>query len=473
MLKTKAGYNSKIIIRKATTLAANNMEDLVSLCKRRGFVFRSNELYGGMQGLYDYGPLGVELKNNLKAAWWSSMVYERDDVEGLDAAILSKPSVLKFSGHEDTFTDPLTDCRSCKSRWRADNLSDNKCPSCGSDDLTEPRPFNLMFKTNIGPIDDGQSFAYLRPETAQQIFINFKNVLDSTSRSVPFGIAQIGKAFRNEVNPRNFIFRLREFEQMELEFFVAPGSDEKWHKYWVEKRLAWWVKQGVSNKNISLYDVPKNELSHYSKKTTDLMYEFPHGLEELEGVANRTDFDLGSHTKNPKDFKISSSVLDNNESTSKLGVLDNKTGERFIPYVIEPSAGLDRGVLALLNEAYKKESLDNNKERIVLSLAPHLAPIKAAIIPLKKNNEELVELAQQLKTKLQGLNHGRVLLENTGNIGKNYRRHDEIGTPICITVDFDTLENETVTIRDRDTMGQKVVGLEEVESVFAETIKQA
>jgi len=473
VLKTKAGYNSKIIIRKAITLAANNMEDLVSLCKRRGFVFRSNELYGGMQGLYDYGPLGVELKNNLKAAWWSSMVYERDDVEGLDAAILSKPSVLKFSGHEDTFTDPLTDCRSCKSRWRADNLSDNKCPSCGSDDLTEPRPFNLMFKTNIGPIDDGQSFAYLRPETAQQIFINFKNVLDSTSKSIPFGIAQIGKAFRNEVNPRNFIFRLREFEQMELEFFVAPGSDEKWHEYWVEKRLAWWVKQGVSNKNISLYDVPKNELSHYSKKTTDLMYEFPHGLEELEGVANRTDFDLGSHTKNPKDFKISSSVLDNNESTSKLGVLDNKTGERFIPYVIEPSAGLDRGVLALLNEAYKKESLDNNKERIVLSLAPHLAPIKAAIIPLKKNNEELVELAQQLKTKLQGLNHGRVLLENTGNIGKNYRRHDEIGTPICITVDFDTLENETVTIRDRDTMGQKVVGLEEVESVFAETIKQA
>ena len=449
------------------------MEDLVSLCKRRGFVFRSNELYGGMQGLYDYGPLGVELKNNLKAAWWSSMVYERDDVEGLDAAILSKPSVLKFSGHEDTFTDPLTDCRSCKSRWRADSLSDNKCPSCGSDDLTEPRPFNLMFKTNVGPIDDGQSFAYLRPETAQQIFINFKNVLDSTSKSIPFGIAQIGKAFRNEVNPRNFIFRLREFEQMELEFFVAPGSDDEWHEYWVEKRLAWWIKQGVSNKNISLYDVPKNELSHYSKKTTDLMYEFPHGLEELEGVANRTDFDLGSHTKNPKDFKISSSVLDNDESTSKLGVLDNKTGERFIPYVIEPSAGLDRGVLALLNEAYKKESLDNNKERIVLSLAPHLAPIKAAIIPLKKNNDALVGLAQQLKTKLQGLNHGRVLLENTGNIGKNYRRHDEIGTPVCITVDFDTLENQTVTIRDRDTMDQKVVGLDEVEGVFAETIKQA
>jgi len=448
------------------------MEDLVSLCKRRGFVFQSNELYGGMQGLYDYGPLGVELKNNLKAAWWSSMVHERDDVEGLDAAILSKPSVLKFSGHEDTFTDPLTDCRSCKSRWRADNLSDNCCPSCGSEDLTEPRPFNLMFKTNVGPVDDGQSFAYLRPETAQQIFINFKNVLDSTSKSIPFGIAQIGKAFRNEVNPRNFIFRLREFEQMELEFFVQKGSDEEWHEYWVEKRLSWWVKQGVASKNISLYEVPEKELSHYSKKTVDLMYEFPHGLEELEGIANRTDFDLGSHTKNQKDFSISASVMDNHESTSKLGFLDTKTNKRFIPYVIEPSAGLDRGVLALLNEAYKKEALDNNKERVVLSLAPHLAPIKAAVIPLKKNNEDLVGVAQKLKAKLQGLGRGRVLLENSGNIGKNYRRHDEIGTPACITVDFDTLEKGTVTLRDRDSMEQRVMGLDEVEGVFKKTIRQ-
>jgi len=448
------------------------MEDLVSLCKRRGFVFQSNELYGGMQGLYDYGPLGVELKNNLKAAWWSSMVHERDDVEGLDAAILSNPSVLKFSGHEDTFADPLIDCRSCKSRWRFDNLSDNKCPSCGSADLTEPRPFNLMFKTNVGPVDDGQSFAYLRPETAQQIFINFKNVLDSTSKSIPFGIAQIGKAFRNEVNPRNFIFRLREFEQMELEFFVQKGSDEKWHEYWVEKRLAWWNKQGVAKKNISLYEVPKNELSHYSKKTVDLMYEFPHGLEELEGIANRTDFDLGSHTKNQSGFNINASVMNNNESTTKLGFLDAKTNRRFIPYVIEPSAGLDRGFLALLNEAYKKESLADNKERIVLSLAPHLAPIKAAVIPLKKNNKGLVGLAQKLKTSLQGLGYGRVLLENTGNIGKNYRRHDEIGTPVCITVDFDTLEKGSVTIRDRDSMKQSVVSLEEVEAVFSKTISQ-
>ena len=448
------------------------MEDLVSLCKRRGFVFQSNELYGGMQGLYDYGPLGVELKNNLKAAWWSSMVHERDDVEGLDAAILSNPSVLKFSGHEDTFADPLIDCRSCKSRWRLDSLSDNKCPSCGSTDLTEPRPFNLMFKTNVGPVDDGQSFAYLRPETAQQIFINFKNVLDSTSKSVPFGIAQIGKAFRNEVNPRNFIFRLREFEQMELEFFVQKGSDEKWHEYWVEKRLVWWNKQGVARKNISLYEVPKNELSHYSKKTVDLMYEFPHGLEELEGIANRTDFDLGSHTKNQSDFNINASVMDNNESTTKLGFLDTKTNKRFIPYVIEPSAGLDRGFLALLNEAYKKESLADNKERIVLSLAPHLAPIKAAVIPLKKNNKDLVGLAQKLKGRLQGLGYGRVLLENTGNIGKNYRRHDEIGTPVCITVDFDTLEKGSITVRDRDSMKQSVVTLDEVEAVFSKAIRK-
>jgi len=448
------------------------MEDLVSLCKRRGFVFQSNGLYGGTQGLYDYGPLGVELKNNLKAAWWSSMVHERDDVEGLDAAILSKPSVLRYSGHEETFADLLTDCRSCKSRWRSDSLADSNCPSCGSDDLTEPRPFNLMFKTSVGPVDDDQSFAYLRPETAQQIFINFKNVLDSTSKPVPFGIAQIGKAFRNEVNPRNFIFRLREFEQMELEFFVQKGADEEWHEYWVEKRLDWWLKQGISSKNISLFEVPEKDLSHYSKKTIDLMYEFPHGLEELEGIANRTDFDLGSHTKNQKDFKINASVIDNLESTAKLSVLNTKTNKRFIPYVIEPSAGLDRGFLALLNEAYKKESLGNNKERTVLSLAPHLAPIKAAIIPLKKNNKALVNFAQKLKADLQALGLGRVLLENTGNIGKNYRRHDEIGTPTCITVDFDTLENGTVTFRDRDSMEQSIISLEKVVELFTKTIKQ-
>ena len=284
------------------------MDDLVSLCKRRGFIFQSGEIYGGMQGMYDFGPLGVELKNNLKQAWWSSMVYENDNIEGLDAAILSNPTVLRYSGHEDTFSDPMVDCKSCKSRWRSDLLEDNKCPGCGSSDLTEPRPFNLMFKTNIGPIVDGETFGYLRPETAQSIFTNFKNVVDSSSKSLPFGIAQIGKAFRNEITPRNFIFRVREFEQMELEFFVMPGTDEEWHKKWVDMRLLWWEQQGVSSENIELYDVPKDELAHYSKGTIDVMYKFPHGLEELEGIANRTDFDLGSHSKKQDELNITANV---------------------------------------------------------------------------------------------------------------------------------------------------------------------
>ena len=277
-------------------MTAKNMEELVSLCKRRGFIYQTNELYGGMQGLYDYGPLGIELKNNLKQAWWSSMVYERDDIEGLDSSIRTHPNVLKYSGHEDTFTDPLVDCKDCKSRWREDHINDKSCPSCGSNNLTDPRPFNLMFKTNIGPVDDGSSFAYLRPETAQQIFTNFKNVVDSTSRILPFGIAQIGKAFRNEITPRNFIFRVREFEQMELEFFVEPGEDEEWHDKWVDQRVAWWKKQGIKKSNLEILNVDENDLSHYSKKTVDIMYKFPHGIEELEGIANRTDFDIGSHT---------------------------------------------------------------------------------------------------------------------------------------------------------------------------------
>ena len=447
------------------------MDELVSLCKRRGFVFQSNEIYGGMQGLYDYGPLGVELKNNLKSAWWASMVYERDDIEGLDASILSKPSVLKYSGHEDTFTDPLVDCKCCKSRWRADHIQGGKCPGCKSEDLTEPRPFNLMFKTSVGPVDDGKSFAYLRPETAQQIFVNFKNVLDSTSRSLPFGIAQIGKAFRNEVTPRNFIFRLREFEQMELEFFVERGTDEKWLDYWVKKRLDWWTNQGIPKQRLSLFEVPKEGLSHYSKKTVDIMYAFPHGEEELEGIANRTDFDLGSHTKNQSNYKIDSMVNENKESTTKLAVQD-KNNNWEIPYVIEPSAGLDRGVLAVLNEAYNIEKLDGNKERVVLSLPPHLAPIKAAIIPLKKNNKDLVNLAKEIKASLQSLGLGRVLFENSGNIGKNYRRHDEVGTPVCITVDFDSLDKKTVTLRDRDTMSQDTVEIKELGSVLTKTIRK-
>ena len=446
------------------------MDDLVSLCKRRGFIFQSGEIYGGMQGMYDFGPLGVELKNNLKQAWWSSMIYENDNIEGLDAAILSNPTVLRYSGHEDTFSDPMVDCKSCKSRWRSDLLEDNKCPGCGSSDLTEPRPFNLMFKTNIGPIDDGETFGYLRPETAQSIFTNFKNVVDSSSKSLPFGIAQIGKAFRNEITPRNFIFRVREFEQMELEFFVVPGTDEEWHKKWVDMRLLWWEQQGVSSENIELYDVPKDELAHYSKGTIDVMYKFPHGLEELEGIANRTDFDLGSHSKKQDELNITANVMKNNSSNTRLAIQDQNTNEWVVPYVIEPSAGVERGILAIMNEAYNVEQLENGKERTVLKLKPHLSPIKAAVIPLKKNNEELVTLASEVKNSLQKLNLGRIILENTGNIGKGYRRHDEIGTPLCITIDFDSLENKTATIRDRDSMEQEVVAIDELQNYLIEKI---
>jgi glycyl-tRNA synthetase len=449
-------------------MTAKNMDDLVSLCKRRGFIYQSNDIYGGMKGLYDFGPMGVELKLNLKSSWWKSIVYERDDVEGLDATILTSPTVLKYSGHEDTFSDPLVDCKECKSRYRDDQIEDKTCPHCGSKQLTDPRPFNLMFKTTIGPVDDGSSFAYLRPETAQQIFVNFRNIVDSTSRVPPFGIAQIGKSFRNEITPRNFIFRVREFEQMELEFFVKPGSDEEWHKYWVEKRLKWWADQGVDSNRIKLLEVPKADLSHYSKATFDIMYEFPHGLEELEGVANRTDFDLGSHTKNQSDFNIKSKTQKNSHSTTKLAIQDLESKEWYIPFVIEPSAGVERGVLAILNEAY---TVEENNNRTVLKLKPHLSPIKAAVIPLKRNNKELVDLANKVKGELQSLGLGRVMIENSGNIGKNYRRHDEIGTPMCITIDFNSLENHTLTVRDRDTMSQETINISEISNYYLKYFK--
>ena len=442
------------------------MEELVALCKRRGFIFQSNEIYGGLQGLYDYGPLGVELKNNLKQAWWREMVFDRDDVEGLDASILTKPNVLKFSGHEDTFSDPMVDCKSCNQRFRADQVPDH----CKEDDLTEPRKFNLMFKTAVGPVEDKDSFAYLRPETAQNIFTNFKNVVDSTSRKVPFGIAQIGKAFRNEITPRNFIFRVREFEQMELEFFVEPGTDDEWHEAWVDARLKWWNEQGVSNENIELYHVPKDELAHYSKATVDIMYKFPHGLEELEGIANRTDFDLGSHSKNQSELNIQAVVMENNESNARLATQNLDTKEWSVPYVIEPSAGVDRGVLAVLNDAYKVEDLEDGKTRTVLKLKPHLSPIKAAVIPLKKNHDGLVEIASNIKKNLQQLRLGRILLENSGNIGKSYRRHDEIGTPLCITVDFDSLEDNSVTVRDRDTMKQTRIEISDLSKYLEDLI---
>ena len=448
-------------------MGVDKSDDLVALCKRRGFIFQSDEIYGGQKGLYTFGPMGVELKNNLKQAWWKSVVWQRDDVEGLDASLLTSPKVLKYSGHEDTFTDPLIDCKDCKTRSRADQLIDGACPKCGSQNLTEPRPFNLMFKTNIGPVADGSSFAYLRPETAQQIFTNFKNVIDSTGRSVPFGIGQMGKSFRNEITPGKFIFRVREFEQMELEFFVKPGTDEDWFNYWVKARIDWWIEQGINRDNLEVFEAPKNDLSHYSKATTDLLYKFPHGFEELEGIANRQDFDLGSHTKNQSDYKISAKVMKNKDSTTKLGVQDLETKQFYVPYCIEPSAGVERGVFAVLNEAYREENVDG-KTRIVLGLKPHLAPIKAAVIPLKRNNDNLVNEAKNIKNILQKLGKGRVMLENSGNIGKSYRRHDEIGTPICITIDFDSLDDQAVTIRDRDTMEQKRINTDELVNYYQE-----
>lgn len=451
-------------------MSAKTMEQLVSLCKRRGFIFQNSDIYGGMQGVYDYGPLGVELKNNLKAAWWRAMVYVRDDIEGLDAAILSNRKVFKYSGHEDTFSDPMTDCKKCKNRFRADHIKDGKCPTCGSTDLTEPRPFNLMFKTGIGPIANEEHFGYLRPETAQAIFTQFRNVVDSTSRKLPFGIAQIGKSFRNEITPRNFIFRVREFEQMELEFFVKPGEDDAWLEYWKEERLKWWQEQGLVGENLSVYTTPKEDLAHYAKACYDIEYRFPHGMEELEGVANRTDYDLGSHTKNQEEFGLTAKVKPNPDTTQKLAILDDDNKTWIVPYVVEPSAGLDRGVLAVLTEAYEEEDLGDGNVRTVLKLKKHLAPIKVAIIPLKKNNDDIMNKCFEIKKNLLKLGIGRVALENTGNIGKAYRRHDEVGTPLCITVDFETIENspESVTIRDRDTMEQTRVNIADLPNYLRE-----
>ncbi|MDR0423492.1 MAG: glycine--tRNA ligase [Rickettsiales bacterium] len=443
------------------------MDEIVALCKRRGFIYQSSSIYGGLQGVYDFGPLGVELKNNFKKAWWKFLVYERDDVEGIDSAILTLPSVLKHSGHEATFTDPLVDCKDCKKRMRYDKLKiAGQCDFCGSKNLTEPRPFNLMFKTNVGPVEDGSSFAYLRPETAQGIFTNFKNILDTTSRTLPFGIAQIGKSFRNEITPKNFLFRVREFEQAELEFFVEEGEDEKWHKYWIDLSFDWWVAQGIKPENLQKFVQPREDLSHYSKGTTDILYKFPHGFDEIQGIANRQDFDLGSHTKNPDDFKINAKVLPNRDSTTKLDI------NKKIPFVIEPSWGVERGILALICDAYTKEKI-GDEERIVLKFKRHIAPVKVAVIPLAKNKEQIVAKAQEVKSRLQKLGIGKIKYEDTGNVGKAYRRNDEIGTPLCITVDFETLENapESVTIRDRDTMKQVRIDTNDLENYILDYFK--
>lgn len=444
-------------------MPATDMSQLVSLCQRRGFIFQSADIYGGMKGLYDFGPLGVELKNNIKQAWWRAMVYERDDVEGLDAAIIGHPLLFKYSGHTETFNDPLTECRKCHARLRTDKMKDPKvCDECGSTDLMEPRAFNMMFKTQYGPMEDSANMAYLRPETAQHIFANFKNVTDSTNRRPPFGIAQIGKAYRNEIIARNFIFRVREFEQMELEFFVMPGEDEKWHETWLETRLKWWESIGVPRSKIKVVDVAKEDLAHYSKRTFDLEYEYPHGHDEVEGIANRTDYDLGNHTKAQEEFNLTAKVHKNTHSNTKLTAQNLETNKHYVPFVIEPSAGVERCFLAVMNEAYTEEVIPGkdgkpDETRTVLKFKPHIAPIKAAVIPLARNKPELVSLAKGIKADLQKLGLGRILFEDSGNVGKAYRRHDEVGTPVCITVDFESLEDGCVTLRDRDTMSQKRV----------------
>ena len=436
-------------------MPATSMEQVVSLCKRRGFVFQDSEIYGGLKGTYDFGPLGIELKKNIRNAWWRAMVYERDDIEGLECSHLSHHLVWKYSGHESTFSDPLCDCKKCKARIRADHIVDGKCPECGSMDLTEPRPFMLMMKTNIGPVDDGSSFAYLRPETAQGTYLNFKNVIDSTARKLPFGICQHGKSFRNEITPRNFLFRQREFEQAEMQYFVKPGTDIEWWNKWKEIRRQWWIDQGIPAEKLRFKD--HEQLAHYAKCATDIEYEFPWGFDEVEGIHDRQDFDLGSHTKNQGKFDIQANVIKNTDSTTELSYLDVFDGNKtYIPYVVETAMGLDRAFVVLLMNAFTQEQLPNGTERIVLKLKKHLAPVKVAVIPLKRNNPEIMKMAHDIKAELLKTGIGRVMLEDSGNVGKAYRRHDEIGTPICITVDFESIEQTpaTVTLRDRDTMEQ-------------------
>lgn len=453
------------------------LEKIISLCKRRGFIFQGSEQYGGLQGTWDYGPLGVELKNNVKRAWWKNVVYERDDMEGLDSSILMNRYVLKYSGHEDTFSDPMVDCRKCKKRFRADQIDKNeKCSEGGTHDFTEPRPFNLMFKTTVGPVASEDHISYLRPETAQGIFINFKNVLDSTNRKLPFGIAQIGKAYRNEITPRNFIFRVREFEQMEIEYFVEPGKDAEWHQKWVEDRYNWYINLGIKPENLRKYEQAEDELAHYAKATVDLLYRFfpereneDKQFDEVEGIANRTDFDLSCHTKGGALKLDDGREIKNAHAINKLTYFDHKTNKHYLPYVIEPSAGVDRAALAFLMDSYCEETV-NDKTRVVLKLHPELAPIKVAILPLKKNNQDIRQTAIKIKNDLMKKSGWRTVYDDTAGIGKLYRRQDEIGTPYCITVDFDTLEDQTVTVRDRDTMAQERVKIEDLQNFLSQKL---
>jgi glycyl-tRNA synthetase len=481
-------------------MTAASMDVIVSLCKRRGFIFQSSEIYGGTGSCWDYGPLGVELKNNIKRVWWRDFVHQRDDMVGLDASILMHAMVWKASGHVDHFTDPMVDCRECQHRFRADQVDEmdwthycpatkgNKftikagepckhcgerrtlCPNCGKGALTAPRQFNLMFKTFMGPVEEDAAVTYLRPETAQGIFVNFDNVLQSTRRKLPFGIAQIGKAFRNEITPGNFIFRSREFEQMEIEFFVNPHdhldnrpADEVWHDRWIAECQAWFARYGLATENVKLHEHGRDELAHYSKRTVDLLYKFPMGWSELMGIANRTDFDLKQHAK---------------FSGKSLTYFDEERKEHLVPFVIEPSAGVDRALLAFLLDAYREEEVRGEK-RVVLRFHPELAPIKIAVLPLLKKRGEIVTTCHELRRRLT--RRWLTLYDDTAAIGRLYRRQDEVGTPYCVTVDVKTVGDSEkgeagdgkVTIRERDTMQQIRVPIAELETVFASLLDAA
>ncbi|VAW19491.1 Glycyl-tRNA synthetase [hydrothermal vent metagenome] len=420
------------------------MEKIVSLCKRRGFIFPSSEIYGGLSSAWDYGPLGAELKRNVKDAWWKAVVHNREDMVGLDSSILMHPRIWEASGHTENFSDVLVDCKKCKKRFREDHV-DGKCPSCGACDFTEGRAFNLMYKTRHGAVNDESGDIYMRPETAQGIFVNFKSVIDSTSRKLPFGIAQIGKSFRNEITPGNFTFRMREFEQMEIEYFVRPQDAEGFYKQWIDQRFQWYLDLGVKKEKLQLRVHPDDELAHYAKGCSDIEYEFPFGWSELEGIANRTDFDLKQHSEfSGKDLRFH----------------DQVANEKFFPYVIEPSGGVDRATLAFLVDAYHEEEVEG-KTRVVLKLNKNLVPRQVAVLPLLKKNGEIVSLAKRIKNDLQKT--FTAVYDDSAAIGKLYRRQDEVGTFFCVTVDVDSLSDNQVTVRFRDTMKQERIPLENIE----------
>jgi glycyl-tRNA synthetase len=459
-------------------MSAPNIETIVNLSKRRGFVFPASEIYGGLGSAWDYGSLGVELANNIKRNWWRWMVHERDDIEGIDSSIIQNRLVWKYCGHEETFNDLMTDCRTCKKRFRADKLEDSQCelkPSkhpgeADQCDLTEPRPFLTMLSTRLGAVaddEDYQSMAYLRPETAQGIFINFANIQTTTRRKLPFGIAQLGKAFRNEITPGNFILRTREFEQMEMEYFCHPEDAPKFFEEWVENYMNWLTGLGIAKENLYLYEVPEDDLAHYSDRTVDIMYRFfperedeEKQWEELMGIANRTDFDTKAHSKKTVDAEGNRI---NPDSTDDLSYHDPYTNQRFYPYVIEPAIGVNRTFLSVLMDAYTEK-----EDRVVLKLSPELAPIKVAVLPLKKNRDEIVEMALNIKKDLTKTM--RSVYDDTGSIGKLYARQDEVGTPFCVTVDFDSLEDNTVTVRDRDTWEQERVNADQLKNYLRDRL---